>query len=98
MRAVVAGAYPRRRSFHAQNDPQDLAVVVLDKAVKGITPARLPVESSLGNLPDDQQFSSVGYGAPSVTNGPGGQTFHYADIRYVSTGTLNRRRRAGCGD
>jgi hypothetical protein len=26
----------------AQSDPHDLAVVILDKAVKGITPARLP--------------------------------------------------------
>jgi V8-like Glu-specific endopeptidase len=72
-----------------QGDPQDLAVVVLDKAVKGITPARLPAAGSLSNLSGDQQFTSVGYGAQSVTNGPGGQTFHYADIRYVSTGTLN---------
>ena len=73
----------------AQDDPQDLAVVVLDKAVKGITPARLPAASSLSTLPVDQQFTSVGYGAQSVTNDPGGQTFHYADVRYVSTGTLN---------
>ena len=73
----------------AQSDPQDVAVVVLDKAVKGITPARLPAAGSLSNLPSNQQFTSVGYGAQSVTNGPGGKTFHYADIRYVSTGTLN---------
>jgi V8-like Glu-specific endopeptidase len=73
----------------AQSDPQDVAVVVLDKAVKGITPARLPAAGSLSNLSSDQQFTSVGYGAQSVTNGPGGKTFHYADIRYVSTGTLN---------
>jgi V8-like Glu-specific endopeptidase len=73
----------------SQSDPQDLAVVVLDKAVKGITPAQLPGAGSLSDLPSNQQFTSVGYGAQSVTNGPGGQTFHYADVRYVSTGTLN---------
>jgi Trypsin len=73
----------------AQSDPHDLAVVVLDKAVKGITPALLPAAGSLSGLPSDQQFTSVGYGAQSVTNDPGGQTFHYADIRYVATGTLN---------
>jgi secreted trypsin-like serine protease len=72
-----------------QSDPQDLAVVVLDKSVKGIVPARLPAAGSLSGLSGDQQFTSVGYGAQSVTNGPGGQTFNYADIRYVSTGTLN---------
>jgi secreted trypsin-like serine protease len=73
----------------AQSDPEDIAVVVLDKAVRGIAPARLPEAGSLANLPSNQQFTSVGYGAQSVTNGAGGQTFHYADVRYVSTGTLN---------
>jgi V8-like Glu-specific endopeptidase len=73
----------------AQSDPHDLAVVVLDKAVKGVTPARLPAAGSLSGLSGSQQFTSVGYGAQAVTNGPGGKTFHYADIRYVSTGTLN---------
>jgi secreted trypsin-like serine protease len=73
----------------SQDDPQDMAVVVLDKNVKGITPARLPAAGSLSGLSGDQQFTSVGYGAQAVTNGPGGKTYHYADVRYVSTGTLN---------
>jgi V8-like Glu-specific endopeptidase len=73
----------------SQSDPHDLAVVVLDKPVKGIEPAQLPAAGSLSNLSGDQKFTSVGYGAQSITNGPGGQTFHYADIRYVSSGTLN---------
>jgi secreted trypsin-like serine protease len=73
----------------SQSDPQDLAVVMLDKAVKGLSPARLPAAGSLSGLTGDQQFTSVGYGAQAVTNGPGGKTFHYADVRYVSTGTLN---------
>jgi V8-like Glu-specific endopeptidase len=73
----------------AQSNPQDVAVVVLDKAVKGITPARLPAAGSLDRLDGTAQFTSVGYGAQAVTNGPGGKTFHYADVRYVSTGTLN---------
>lgn len=73
----------------SQSDPHDIAVVVLDKAVKGITPARLPVAGTLGNLSGSQQFTSVGYGAQAVTNGPGGKTFEYTDIRYVAVGTLN---------
>jgi V8-like Glu-specific endopeptidase len=72
-----------------QSDPHDLAVVVLDKAPKGIAPARLPSAGSLAGLSGDQQFTSVGYGAQAVTNGPGGKTYHYADVRYVSSGTLN---------
>lgn len=71
------------------SDPHDLAVVVLDDAVSGVTPARLPEAGSLGKLPNDQRFTSVGYGAQSVTSGPGGKTFHYADIRYVASGGLN---------
>lgn len=68
----------------AQGDPHDLAVIVLDKAVTGITPAQLPTAGSLANLPDTQSFTSVGYGAQSVTidRGP---TFHYADTRFVAT-------------
>ena len=68
----------------AQGDPHDTAVVVLDKAVSGITPAQLPRAGSLSNLAGNQAFTSVGYGAQSVTidHGP---TFHYSDTRFVAT-------------
>jgi hypothetical protein len=64
-------------------------VVVFDKPIKGITPARLPAADSLSNLPGSQQFTSVGYGAYAVTKGPGGHQFLYNDVRMVATGTLN---------
>lgn len=73
----------------AQSDPHDIAVVVLDDAITGIIPARLPKAGSLSNLSGAQQFTPVGYGAQSVTSGPGGKTFHYADDRYRAVGTLN---------
>jgi hypothetical protein len=73
----------------AASDPHDIAVVVLDTAPAGITPARLPAAGSLSALPHGTPFTSVGYGAQSVTSGAGGKTFHYADVRYVTTGTLN---------
>jgi Trypsin len=73
----------------SQSDPHDIAVVVLDKAVRGITPAELPAAGSLSGLTGSQQFTSVGYGAQAVTNGPGGKTFHYQDVRFVAVGTLN---------
>jgi V8-like Glu-specific endopeptidase len=72
-----------------QSDPHDIAVVVLDKAVKGITPAKLPTANSLSNLSSSQQFTSVGYGAYQVTNQPGGHQYLYNDVRGVATGTLN---------
>ena len=83
-------------TFHAdpaydqkQSDPHDIAVVVLDKPVKGITPATLPAAGSLSGLSSDQTFTSVGYGANEVTNEPGGHQYLYNDVRMVATGTLN---------
>jgi Trypsin len=80
-------ADPRFRS--AQGDPYDLAVVVFDKPVKGIAPARLPKLNSLDSLEVGDPITAVGYGAQSVTMGKGGATFHYADIRYVAVGSVN---------
>jgi V8-like Glu-specific endopeptidase len=83
-------------TFHAdpaypgnQSDAHDIAVVVLDKAVKGITPSALPKADSLSALPANQLFTSVGYGAYEVTNSPGGHQYLYNDVRMVATGTLN---------
>ena len=75
-------ADPRFRG--AQGDPYDLAVVVFSNPVPGITPAQLPGAGSLANLAKDQGFTSVGYGAQSVSidHGP---MFHYADVRYAGT-------------
>ena len=72
-----------------QSDPHDLAVVVFDKPVKDILPARLPAADSLSTLSGSQQFTSVGYGAYEVTNTPGGHQYLYNDVRMVATGTLN---------
>jgi secreted trypsin-like serine protease len=94
--AYVAGDKVYSGTFNAdplynqtQSDPHDIAVVVLDKAVKGITPARLPAAGSLSNLSSTQTFTSVGYGAYLVTNSPGGHQYLYNDVRMVATGTLN---------
>lgn len=73
----------------AQSDTHDLAVVVFDRAIRGITPSQLPTSASLSALSVSQQFTSVGYGAYEVRKGPGGQTYLYDDVRMVATGTLN---------
>jgi secreted trypsin-like serine protease len=72
-----------------QSDPHDIAVVVFDKPVRGITPAKLPTADSLSSLSGTQKFTSVGYGAYEVTNGPGGHQYLYNDVRMMATGTLN---------
>ena len=64
-------------------------MVVFDEPIEDIAPARLPAAGSLSNLSGSQQFTSVGYGAYEVTNGPGGHQFLYNDVRMVATGTLN---------
>jgi V8-like Glu-specific endopeptidase len=74
---------------HSQNDPHDVAVVVFASPISGITPAALPAAGSLGHLAKSTRFTSVGYGGQSVTNGAGGKTIHYADIRYGASGKLN---------
>jgi V8-like Glu-specific endopeptidase len=73
----------------SSSDSHDIAVVVLDKAVKGITPALLPEAGSLSDLAQTQRFTSVGYGAYEVTNEPGGHRYLYDDRRMVATGELN---------
>lgn len=73
----------------AQSDTHDIAVVVFDKAIKKITPATLPSEGSLSSLSGSQTFVPVGYGAYEVTNGPGGHTYLYNDVRMKTVGTLN---------
>lgn len=94
--AYVAGDRTYSGTFRADplypgpmSDLHDIAVVVLDTAVTGITPARLPTAGSLSDLPHDQLFTSVGYGAYRVTNEPGGHRFLYNDVRMAATGTLN---------
>lgn len=72
-----------------QSDPHDIAVVVFDKPITNITPARLPKRGSLGKLPKDQQFTAVGYGSQEVQNQPGGPVNPYYDIREYSVSTLN---------
>jgi secreted trypsin-like serine protease len=74
---------------HDESDPHDLAVVVFDKPIKGITPALLPAAGSLSSLPGNQQITAVGYGAYEVTNQPGGHQYIYNDVRGMATGTLN---------
>ena len=73
----------------AQDDPHDIAVVVFDRPVKGITPARLPKAGQLDSLPHNQQFTIVGYGGQEPINQPGGPVIGYLDNREFSIATHN---------
>jgi V8-like Glu-specific endopeptidase len=74
---------------NAGNVEDDVAVVVLDKAVRNLTPAALPRLNALANLPKNALITSVGYGATLVSQGGGPKTLTYDDSRNVATGTLN---------
>ena len=94
--AYEAGDKVYDGTFHADplypgnsSDSHDIAVVVLDRAIKNIRPALLPTAGSLSGLSSTEQFTSVGYGAYEVTNEPGGHQYLYNDVRMVATGTLN---------
>ena len=57
----------------SQNDPHDIAVIVLDQPVRGITPASLPSAGLLNNLNlNGQKFTGVGYGLHERVHTPGG--------------------------
>ena len=70
-------------------DAHDLAVVLLDRAPIGITPASLPTLGEFDWLGNGAVLTSVGYGAQSVTSDKGGHTLHFQDVRYVTTGTVS---------
>jgi secreted trypsin-like serine protease len=87
---VYAGTFHADPAYAANNgDPHDMAVVVLDHAVKGISPVRLPKADSLSGLKGGSVITGVGYGAYAVPNGPGGHQYLYNDVRMQADGTLD---------
>ncbi len=72
-----------------QNDPHDIAVVMFDTPITGITPAQLPTAGQFDNLAHDQAFTAVGYGGTEPVNQPGGPVISYPDIRMYAVSTLN---------
>jgi secreted trypsin-like serine protease len=63
----------------SRTDPHDIAVVVLDRAIRTITPARLPEVGVLGetNL-SSETFTAVGYGIEGTHGDPGGGERRFA--------------------
>jgi V8-like Glu-specific endopeptidase len=77
----------------SQSDPEDIAVITLDKAVN-LTPVQLPTAGLLDQMKQDgtlngTRFTSVGYGVQQPNNGPGGQTYPFTSQRWVSDGEFN---------
>jgi Trypsin len=92
---VYVGRYiPDPRYGGGESDPHDLAVVVFDKAVSGITPAQLPAAGLLDRLKASgdlktADFTAVGYGSYAPQPAPGGFTYLYDDLRQRASGSFN---------
>ena len=87
---LLAGTFYYDPQYNqAQNDPHDIAVVVLDKPVTNIAPARLPRAGQLDGVSVNQKFTAVGYGGQEPVNQPGGIVIAYLDTREFSTESLD---------
>jgi hypothetical protein len=64
-------------------------LVVFDKPIHGITPARLPTLGQFDRVDKDQQFTVVGYGGQEPVNQPGGPVIGYLDIREFAVASFN---------
>jgi hypothetical protein len=75
----------------SQSDPEDIAVITLDKPVTNIAPVQLPMAGLLDGMKADgslrdQLFTSVGYGTQEPTPGPGGITHAFPMERWYAVG------------
>jgi V8-like Glu-specific endopeptidase len=78
----------------AQSDPGDIAVITLDRPVKGITPATLPPAGLFDQMKADgslkaQTFTAVGYGDLEPTIGGGPPTWTFTGARWVATSSFD---------
>ena len=83
-------------TFHAdprydqsQSDPHDIAVVIFDKPIRGLSPAKLPKQGQFDRVGKDQKFTAVGYGGQAPVNQPGGPVIGYLDIRMFAVSTFS---------
>lgn len=74
----------------SQDDPHDMAVIVLNQQVRGITPASLPSAGMLDRLSlNRQKFTAVGYGLHEPHIGGGPITFEDTNERWRSVSEFN---------
>src|SRR6266508_235792 len=78
----------------SQSDAEDIAVIVLDKPVTGITPVKLPKAGLLDQMKADgtlngTRFTSVGYGTQEPNPEPGGIQNAFPMERWAADGEFN---------
>lgn len=79
---------------HDEHDPHDIAVIVLDEAVKGITPASLPPAGLFDQMKkagtlSSQLFTNAGYGGQERVISAGGPVVNYNDSRENSVSSFD---------
>ncbi|MBB6348188.1 trypsin-like serine protease [Nonomuraea muscovyensis] len=84
---LYTGRYIPDPRFRMKSAPHDMAVVVFDKPVPGIRPARLPASGMLDRLKAEgklasARFTPVGYGSLAPTRKARGERFHFTDTRH----------------
>jgi hypothetical protein len=73
-----------------KSDPRDIAVVVFDSPVEGVTPAALPTAGLLDGMDlRDVRFTPVGYGANGWVPAQGGPWFYDDGTRRVASSSFN---------
>jgi hypothetical protein len=85
-------------TFH-QGDPHDMAVIVFDQPIRGITPASLPSAGMLDRMAADhtlsrQKFTAVGYGLHEPNIGGGPISFEDTNDRWRSVSEFNALNQA----
>ena len=80
-----------------QSDPHDIAVVVFDKSINGITLATLPTAGSLSDISSTQTFTSVGDGAYEVTTSRAVVSTSTTTSGWLRPGRSTSSTAPGCG-
>ena len=96
---IHAGRYiPHANYRAAQDDPHDIAVIIFDRPVSGITPAKLPTAGLFDTLKangllNGTRYTAAGYGGQERTfDGKGKPVINYEDRREYAVsafGALN---------
>ncbi len=93
---MYVGRYIAHANYRAgQDDPHDIAVIVFDKPISGITPAKLPTRGLFdvlkkNGLLDGSQFTAVGYGGQERTFDDKGQPYiAYEDEREMAVSAFS---------
>jgi hypothetical protein len=92
---IYPGTYRVNPNYgHDMADLNDVAVILLDESIPGITPATLPPEGYLDGLKDnhglkDQSFVAVGYGSVRDDKTGGFHPIYWEGARRFSSGTFN---------